>query len=133
MKPCNLLGNKVARFLMSPKDSPQQIQFSGSIKKLARLFPRLKNANWLKTPTDSTVIEPKYVGIPMFLHIPRALDQEQICIHRFIRKIWLGKKFFRCTGQKPNYNSFRVPIHFAADRFTFEKFPPPPPLLHTMN
>ena len=32
--------------------------------------------------------------------------------------------------QKPNNNCFRVPIHFAANRFTFEKFPPPPPLLH---
>ena len=25
---------------------------------------------------------------------------------------------------------FRVPIHFQANRFTFEKIPPPPPLLH---
>jgi len=24
----------------------------------------------------------------------------------------------------------QAPIHFATDRFTFEKFPPPPPLLH---
>jgi len=32
--------------------------------------------------------------------------------------------------QNPNYNYFRVPIHFALNRFTFEKFPPPPPLLH---
>ena len=35
-----------------------------------------------------------------------------------------------CTGKNPNHNCFRVPIHFAANRFTFERFPPPPPLLH---
>ena len=87
MKPCNLLGNKVARFLMSPKDLPHQMQFSGSLKKLARLFPRLQNANWLKTPTDSTVIEPKYFRILIFLHIPRDLEQGQICMYGFICKI----------------------------------------------
>ena len=27
-------------------------------------------------------------------------------------------------------NRFRVPIHFATNRFTFEKNSPPPPLLH---
>jgi len=35
-----------------------------------------------------------------------------------------------CTGKKTNYNCFRVPIHFVANRFTFEKFLPLPPLLH---
>jgi len=34
------------------------------------------------------------------------------------------------TGKKPNYNCFHVPKNFAFNRFTFEKFPPPPPLLH---
>jgi len=33
------------------------------------------------------------------------------------------------VGKTPNYNCFRVPIHFAANCFTFEKIPPPPPLL----
>jgi len=33
-------------------------------------------------------------------------------------------------GQKLENNRFRVPIHFATNRFTFEKFPSPPPLLH---
>ena len=28
--------------------------------------------------------------------------------------------------KKPNYNRFCVPTHFATNRFTFEKFPPPP-------
>jgi len=62
------------------------------MKKLANLFPRLQKAKWRKTPTDSTVIEPKYVGIPIFLHIPRAFEQGQICIYGFRRKIWLAKK-----------------------------------------
>jgi len=29
-------------------------------------------------------------------------------------------------AKKREDNRFRVPIHFATDRFTFEKFPPPP-------
>jgi len=63
---------------MSSKDAPQKIQFLGSIKKLASLFPRLQNANWRENPTDSTVIEQKYVRILLFLHISRALEQGQI-------------------------------------------------------
>ena len=120
---------------MSSKDALHKMQFFGTIKKLSSLFPRLQNAKWQKTPTDSTVIAPKHVQIPRFLHIPRALEQGQICIYGFMRKIWLGKKVLlfhnlSCTGKNPNHNCFRVPIHFAANRFTFEKFPPPPPLLH---
>ena len=57
-----------------------KMQFLGTIKKLASLFPRLQNAKWRKTSTDFTVIEPKYDRIPIFLHIPRALEQGQICI-----------------------------------------------------
>jgi len=33
------------------------------------------------------------------------------------------------TGKK-SLNRFRVPTIFATNRFTFEKFPPPLPLLH---
>ena len=62
---------------MSSKDAPQKMQFLGTIKKLASLFPRLQNVKWRKTPTNSTVIEPKYVRLPMFLQIPRALEQGQ--------------------------------------------------------
>jgi len=72
---------------MRSKDAPQKMQFVGTIKKLAILFPRLQNAKWRNNSTDLTVIEPKYVRIPMFLHIPRALEHGQICIHGFIRKI----------------------------------------------
>jgi len=77
---------------MSSKDAPGKMQFSGTIKTLASLFPRLQNAKWRKTPTDSTVIEPKYVGILIFLHIPRALEQGQICMSGCIRMRWLAKK-----------------------------------------
>jgi len=36
--------------------------------------------------------------------------------------------------KKPNHNCLRIPgpIHFAANRFTFEKNLPPPPLLHSL-
>jgi len=59
---------------MSSKDAPQKMQFLGTIKELASLFPRIQNAKWRETPTDSTVIKSKYVQVPMFLHIPRALE-----------------------------------------------------------
>jgi len=71
------------------------MQFVCTNKKLASLFPRLQNAKWRKTPIDSTVIEPKYVGISIFLHILRALEQGQICIEGFVRKRWLAKKLLR--------------------------------------
>jgi len=56
---------------MSSKDAPQKIQFLGTLKKLASLFPRLQNAKWLKTPTDSIIIEPKYVRINEHLYQAR--------------------------------------------------------------
>jgi len=36
------------------------------------------------------------------------------------------------ASKKLENNRFRIPkaTHFATNRFTFEKFPPPPPLLH---
>ena len=60
------------------------------MKELASLFPRIQNAKWRENPTDSTVIETKYIRIPIFLHIPRALEQGQICILGFIRERWPG-------------------------------------------
>ena len=33
-------------------------------------------------------------------------------------------------SKKHDHNRFRVPIIFETNRFTFEEFPPPPPLLH---
>ena len=122
---------------MGSKDAPQKMQFLGTIKKLASLFPRLQNAKWQKTRIISAFTEPKYVRIPIFLHIPRALEHGQMCMYGFIGKICPGKKLLRfynptCTHKKTNYNRFRFPMHFATNRFTFEKFPPPPPLLHPM-
>jgi len=71
----------------------------------------------------------------MFLHIPRAHEQGQICIYGFVSKIALGKS--SCVSKIPPVkqkkledNRFRVRIHFATNRFTFEKIYPPPPSLH---
>jgi len=72
----------------------------------------------------------------MFLHIPRVCEHGHICIYGFMGKICPAKKLLRfwnptCTHKKPNYNRFCVPMHFATDCFTVEKFPPPDPLLHS--
>jgi len=49
-------------------------------------------------------------------------------------KYALGKSFYiskiTTPAKKLENNRFRVPSHFATICFTFEKFPPPPPLLH---
>ena len=71
----------------------------------------------------------------MFLPIPRAHKHGQICIYGFMGKICPEKKLLHfynptCTHQKSKYKRLCVPIHFVTNRFTFEKFPPPPPLLH---
>jgi len=49
--------------------------------------------------------------------------------------ICLWEKFQRfqnptSVAKKTENNRFRVPFHFATNRSTFDKFPPPPPLLH---
>jgi len=78
MKTLLLLASKLARFSMRSKDVQQKMQFLGTIQKLGSLFPRLQNAKWRKTPTNSAFTEPKCVRIPMFLHIPRSHDHGQI-------------------------------------------------------
>jgi len=71
----------------------------------------------------------------MFLYIPRTHEQGQICICGFMSKICLLKIFLAfwnptSAAKTTDNNHFRVPIHFTTNRFTLEKFPPPPPLLH---
>jgi len=44
---------------MSSKDAPQKMQFLGTIKKLASVFPTLQNAKWRKTRKILAVTEPK--------------------------------------------------------------------------
>jgi len=79
---------------------------------------------------------PKNVGITKFLHILRAHEEGQVCIHTWIywqNMRWEKFPAFLKSHQwcpKTENNHFRVPTHFANNRFTFEKFPPPPPLLH---
>jgi len=59
MKTLQLFGKQSCQVFMSSKDAPQKIQFLGTTKKLASLFPRLQNAKWRKTPIISAVAEPK--------------------------------------------------------------------------
>jgi len=47
---------------MGSKDAHQKMQFLGTIKKLASLFPRLKNAKWRKTPIISAVPNPNVLA-----------------------------------------------------------------------
>jgi len=79
---------------------------------------------WPNPLTDLTVTEPKYVRIPMFLHIPRAREQVQMYIHTWIYgQNMLGKKvpaFLKSHQWRPKKcqnNRFRVPIHFATNCF----------------
>jgi len=72
----------------------------------------------------------------MFLHNLRAYEQGQICIYGFMSEMCPGKKFWRFYNhtsavKKLDHNRFSVLIHFATNRFTFEKIPPPPPLIHS--
>jgi len=71
----------------------------------------------------------------MFLDNSRAYEQGQICIFAFMSQIYPGKKFWRfwnhtCAVKNLDNNRFSFHIRFATNRFTFEKIPPPPPLLH---
>jgi len=51
------------------------MQFICTAKKVASLNPWRQNAKWRKSLTDSSVTEPTYIHIPIFLHIPRAHEQ----------------------------------------------------------
>ena len=67
--------------------------------------------------------------------LQESMNRGQKCVYGFMGKICLGIKFLRLKNsttcaKKTENNRFRVPIHFAINRFTFEKFPQPPPLLH---
>jgi len=91
-----------------------------------------------KMATESTVTCPKYIQIQIFLHISIAHEHGQICIHGCVGEICLGEKFLSfkhltCEGQFSRNNCFRAPMHFATDRFTFEKFSPPLSLLHPIG
>jgi len=44
---------------MSLKDAPQQMQFTGAIKKVASLDPWRQNAKWQKNSSESTITGPE--------------------------------------------------------------------------
>ena len=71
------------------------MQFLGAIKKWQVCTLLYKTQKWQKTPQDSAVTEANWVQIPMFLHVPRAHEQGQICICGFVSKICTGKKLLR--------------------------------------
>jgi len=73
----------------------EKMQFAGAIKKVASLNLWRQNVMWRKLPTDSIIIEPKCVRIPIFLHISTAHEQGQICAYGFMGEVFLGKKFLR--------------------------------------
>jgi len=62
------------------------MQFTGTIKKLASLFLWHQNAKWWNPSAESTVTSSKLVRIQNFLDIPKAHEQEQICIRGFMGK-----------------------------------------------
>ena len=104
-------------------------------KKTGRFKSVAPNRKVAKTPHRFDLHQIKYVWTPIFLHIPSAQEQGQICIYGFMGKICHGKKFLRLknltrAAKKPENNRFRVPIHFATNRFTSGKITPRPPLLH---
>jgi len=109
------------------------MQFLGSIKKLTSLVPWRQNVKWWEVSTELTVAGPKYFWIQIFLDISIDHEQGQICISGLMGKISLAFQNLTRIGKKletPKNNRFCVPIGFRTNRFTFEKFPPPPPLLH---
>jgi len=77
---------------MGSKDAPQKMQSLGAIQKLASLGLFIQNAKWWKNHTHLAFSEPEWV---MFLHIPRAHEQGQICIYGFMSKMYFGTKFLR--------------------------------------
>ena len=62
---------------MSSKDAPQKMQFLGTIKKLASLFPRLQNAKWRETP--------------IILHVTNQNRSESQCSCIFQEPAHMGK------------------------------------------
>jgi len=85
------LENKVARFLLSSKDAPKKMQFLGTIKKLASLFPRLQNAKWRKTPADSSKQNRSASQCCCIFQEP--LNRGKYAYVGLFGKIWLWKKF----------------------------------------
>ena len=92
---------------MGSKDAPQKMQFVGAIKKVVSLGTFIQNAKWSRWKTAQIWLSPNKgkTKVPAF-------------------------QTFHPCGKKPENNRSRVPIHFATNRFTCEKFPSPPPLLH---
>ena len=88
------MRNKVARFLWAPKMRLKKMQFLSAIKKLASLFPRLQNAKWRETSTDSTVIEPNRSNLNIFCIFQEPLSREKYAYVGLYVNYALGKSSY---------------------------------------
>jgi len=70
------------------------MQFLSAIKKLASLFPRLQNAKWRETSTDSTVIEPNRSNLNIFCIFQEPLSREKYAYVGLYVNYALGKSSY---------------------------------------
>ena len=110
-----------------------KMQLECAIQKIVSLIPCLKNRKWPHNrPSPAQyMFESKYFCIFQWL-MNRG---EYVYVVVWFKYAW-GKSscvsnIALVRGIVHRNNSIRVPIHFSTNRFTSEKFPPPPRLLHT--
>jgi len=114
---------------MSSKDKPQKMQFLGTIKKLASLFPRLQIAKQRKPPTRLDCHRTKICPNPNVLaHSKSPWTGANVHIIVYLLNMAWEKVPFPPVQAKNQIIKCSDPL--CSWRFTFEKFPPPPPLLH---
>jgi len=88
-------GTKLQGLLWAQKMRLKKCSFVSTIKKLASLFPRLQNAKWRETPTDSTVIENKICPNPNILaYSTRPLNRGKYACRGLLVKYGLGKSTY---------------------------------------
>jgi len=73
--------------------------FICTIKKVASWNPWRQNAKWRKPPTDSTVTEPKYVQVPIFLQFQEPMNRGKYAYMGLWVKYALGKS--SCVSKIP--------------------------------
>jgi len=95
MKTLKLFGEQSCQVFYELKRCVSKNAVLRNNTKASKSVPEATKRKVAENPHRFDHLEAKYVRIPMFVHIPRALEQGQICIYGFIRKTWLGKKFLR--------------------------------------
>ena len=115
------------------------MHFLGAIKQVASLGALIQNAKVAENPNRLGRHRSKICPNPNVLAYSRSSwTGANIHMLGYEYNIPFVKKFLcfwnhPTAAKKLENNRFRVPTHFAPNRFTFEKFPPPPPLLHPRN